>query len=413
MNRNRLRVVYFTRVPLNEATNGGHLCCRNHLNRLNGDTSLNVTAVASGPAAAEAGTREFLRTHGINGHFIPYKPVARDARGAPPRGALPWTTYHWPFLDEVEAKEQSHIDEALKAHVIETNPDCVLIDYLPSAYFVPSLFSMRTPVVTITLNREADFYQDMIRHKIPLYGYPTNRVAGLRLRCTEALIHWRSRAVVTIGRYDSPRRIFGRPLTFWVAPFMDPKPDPWVYSGSRSLFFVGNHLHFPNRDAIEWLATKFAPELATIAPSIRLKIVGAERTEVPEAWRRQNVDYLGVCDQPTLKVLFQSEAALIAPISNNFGAKYKIVEAVAYGTPLLAPESAMSGIPFLPSLTRIELGRPRDAALAAQSLIYDADAQRLMSAKIREAAAEFIRTQDGIWGRLLRAAVLGRHHSSN
>ena len=264
---------------------------------------------------------------------------------------------------------------------------------------------MQAPVVTITLNREADFYHDMILHGISLYGRPTNRIASLRLRLAEALIHWRSRAVVTIGRYDRPRRIKGYPLTFWLPPFMDPKRDPWTYSGSRSLFFVGNHGHFPNRDAIEWLATQFAPELEAIDPSIRLKVVGAERAEVPEAWRMPNVDYLGLSDQSTLTGLFQSEAALIAPISNNFGAKFKVVEAIAYGTPLLAPESAMSGVPFLPWLPRIQLDRPREAAHAAQLLKDDAEAQKKLSAKMREAAAEFIRTQDGIWGRQLRAAI--------
>lgn len=405
MLQKRLRVVYFTRVPLNSAAGGGHLCCRNHVERLNADREMEMVAVVAGPADAEAGTMEYFRAQGIKGQFIAYRGVSRDAQGRPPRGTLPWLTYRWPFLDEIEGREQNHIDQTLKTYVIENAPDCVLIDYLPSAYFVPSLFSMQTPIVTITLNREADFYHCMILRGVSLYGRPTNRIAGLRLRLAEALIHWRSRAIVTIGRYDAPRRILGHPPTFWLPPFMDLKRDPWSHSGSRSLFFVGNQGHFPNRDAIEWLATQFAPELETIDPSIRLKIVGAERAEVPEKWRMPNVDYLGVSDQSTLTGLFQSEAALIAPISNNFGAKFKVVEAIAYGTPLLAPESAMSGVPFLPWLPRIQLDRPREAALAAQLLVDDAEAQTKLSAKMREAAAEFIRTQDGIWGRQLRAAI--------
>ncbi len=365
------------------------MCCRNHLERLNADAGLEFSAVAAGPADTEAGTMEFFRSRGINGRFIPY----RD-----PTGVLPWRTRRWPYLHEVEARQQSHLDQALKAHVIENAPDCVLIDYLPSAYFVPSLFSLEIPVVTITLNREADFYQDMIRHGVPLYGRPTNQIAGLRLRLAEVFVHWRSRAVVTIGKYDKPP--FGR--TFWLSPFMDPKPDHWSYSGSRSLFFVGNQGHFPNRDAIEWLAMRFAPELD---PSIRLKIVGAERADVPEAWRTHNIDYLGAGDETILKGLFQSEAAIIAPISNNFGAKFKIVEAIAYGTPIFAPESAMSGVPFLPWLPRIHLDRPAEVAHAAMKLIDDAEAQQRLSDKIRESAAEFVRSQDGIWGRQLRSII--------
>jgi glycosyltransferase involved in cell wall biosynthesis len=407
MIKKRLRVVYFTCVPLNKAAGGGHLCCRNHVERLNADIDLELVAVVAGPADAEAETMEYFCSRGIEGRFIAYKQVSRDANGVPPRDTLPWPTNRWPYLNEVEAREQRHVDRTLKAYVIQKDPDCIIIDYLPSAYFVPSLFSMRTPIVTITLNREADFYQEMILRKISLYGRRANGIAGFRLGLAETLIHWRSRAVVTIGKYDKPRRVLGRPRAFWIPPYMDPKPDPWSYSGARSLFFVGNHGHFPNRDAIEWLATQFAPELETIAPSIRLKIVGANRAEVPEAWHLRNVDYLGVSDQLTLKGLFQSEAALIAPISNSFGAKFKVIEAIAYGTPLLAPESAMSGVSFLPWLPRIQLDRPREAARAAQSLIDDAEAQKRLSAKMRDAAAEFIRTQEGIWGRQLRSSGIG------
>lgn len=408
-----LSVVYFTRVPLNSVAGGGHLCCRNHLERLKADRGLDIVAIVAGPADAEFATMEYFRALGIKGQFIAYKQVSRDSYGRPPRGTLPWRTYLWPYLHEIEAREQSHIDQALKNYVIYNAPDCVLIDYLPSAYFVPSIFSMETPVVTITLNREADFYHYMLLRGVSLYGRPTNRIAGLRLRLAETLIHWRSSAIITIGRHDKPRRVVaGHSPAFWIPPFMDPKRDPWSYSGSRSLFFVGNHGHFPNRDAIEWLATQFAPELDTIDPSIRLKIVGADLTEVPEKWRMPNVDYLGVSDESTLKKLFQSEAALIAPISNDFGAKFKVVEAIAYGTPLLAPESAMSGVPFLPWLPRIQLDQPREAAHAAHLLIDDADAQKQLSIKIREAATEFIHTQEGIWGRQLRVAARRDSHSN-
>lgn len=33
MLQKRLRVLHFTRVPLNSAAGGGHLCCRNHVER--------------------------------------------------------------------------------------------------------------------------------------------------------------------------------------------------------------------------------------------------------------------------------------------------------------------------------------------------------------------------------------------
>jgi glycosyltransferase involved in cell wall biosynthesis len=390
-------------VPLNQGSNGGTLSCRNHLRRLNADPSLELFAIAVGPANAEIGTAEYLQSQGILGRFIAYQ--ASSSEVTPAHSRLPWMVRRWPYYHEIDAREQSHIDQHLQNYVVENAPDCIVVDYLPSAFYIPSVYSMNWPVLTITLNRETDFYLDLAIRKVPIYGRPANRVAALRLRCREALTLRRSAAVVVIGKYDRPRKIFGRPIGCWVPPYMDQQPDPWSYSGSRNLFFVGNHLHFPNRDAIEWLATRLAPELQVLDPSIGIKIVGADLSDVPEAWRAKNIDYLGTSDARTLQALFRSEAALIAPISNDFGAKYKVAEAIAYGTPLLAPESAMSGVPFLPWLPRIELDKPAAAANAAKSLIDHHEAQRHMSAEIRASARTFIRSQQGVWGRVIRAAV--------
>jgi len=261
-----LRIVYFTCVPLDSSSGGGQLCCRNHIERLNADPQIDLRVLASGPASAEAETIRYFRSREVEGRFIAYRPIARDARGAPLEGKLGYPSRRWPYLNEVEAREQPHVDAAMKSFVMGEQTDCVVIDYLPSAYFVPRIFSLGIPVTVVTLNREADFYREMVDRKIVLYGRAASRIAWLRLRVVEARIHWRSRLVVTIGKYDKPRQFMGRPNTYWIAPFMDPKRESWVYSATSSLFFVGNQGHFPNRDAIEWLATRFAPELLAVAP---------------------------------------------------------------------------------------------------------------------------------------------------
>jgi glycosyltransferase involved in cell wall biosynthesis len=391
---------------LDSIAGGGQLSCRNHIERLCADPQLELLAVASGPAAAESGTLGYFASLGIAGRFVSYRGGHGDD-GAMQSGARPWLPRRWPYLNEPEALAQPHVDDAIRVLILQYRPDCLIVDYLPSAYFLPRTLGLGVPVVMITLNREADFYRQMMLRGLVLYGRPANWIAWLRLVLAEARIHRRSRLVVTIGRYDAPWRFMGRPRTCWIAPFMDPKTERWAFSGARSLFFVGNQGHFPNRDAIEWLATRFAPELLEIAPTIRLKIVGAERADVPERWQPANVEYLGVADQLVVQRLFQSEAAFIAPIANDFGAKFKVVECIAYGTPLLAPQSAMSGVPFLSWLARLDLKEPRDAARAAKSLVEDAESQRQMSRAILNSASEFAAAQRGIWGRQLRLAGIG------
>src|SRR2546425_836680 len=112
----RLRVVYFTCVPLHTTANGGHLCCRNHVERLNADPEVELSVVAAGPPANETATLEYFTSRRIDGRFIQYNDASTEV-------ALPWLTRRWPYLHEIEAHEQSHLDGSLKRLVTESKPD--------------------------------------------------------------------------------------------------------------------------------------------------------------------------------------------------------------------------------------------------------------------------------------------------
>jgi len=223
----------------------------------------------------------------------------------------------------------------------------------------------------------------------------------------EKLTHWRSKAIVAIGRYDVPQRYMGRPRAFWIPPYLDPVLEPWSYSATNSLYFVGNRGHYPNGLAIEWIATEFAPELQRLNPTIKVRIVGASVHDVPEHWLVPNIEYLGFADEETVRTLFTTEDVLLVPIDNNFGAKFKVAEAIAFGTPLLATKAAMSGVSFLPWLPNIQLEKPAEAARLARDLVADAAALRGMSKRIRSEAQSYIQMHEGEWTTVLRA-VLGR-----
>lgn len=402
----RLRVTYFTVVALDTDQNGGAQCCRNHLLRISADPRVDCFALVASPRSAQSGVADYLKSMDLKGRVVTLNDLPDSAKGGSVKSPRGWLKSRWPFFHELDALKQHHLDRALAAHLAEERPDCVVVDYLPSAFYVPSVYKSGVPVVTITLNREAEFYRNLIRYKAQFYGRPANPIAALRLGACERWIHWRSRAVVAVGQYDLPRAMFGRPLTSWMPPYMDPRTPAWSYSGSRSVFFVGNYHHYPNMEAIDWIANRFSPELAAIDPSMSIKIVGAAPGNIPNSWHRSNIHYLGSADRRTVERLFQTEAGLIAPIANNFGAKFKIVEAIGYATPILATDGAMSGVSCLPSLPRIRLDQPAEAARLAGALIQDASAQEAQSKAVRTAADNFIRSQEGAWGRLLEQVVL-------
>ena len=61
----------------------------------------------------------------------------------------------------------------------------------------------------------------------------------------------------------------------------DPRPSRWRHTGARTPFFVGNVAHDPNLRAIEWLATRLAPELEVVDRDTEIRIIGADPESVP------------------------------------------------------------------------------------------------------------------------------------
>ncbi len=82
-------------------------------------------------------------------------------------------------------------------------PEVVVVDYVPSAVFVPSLYATPVPRVTITLKREGEYYREVRRHGLPPDASPS-RFAGWRAGCFERWVYRHSDAVVALTASDLP-----------------------------------------------------------------------------------------------------------------------------------------------------------------------------------------------------------------
>jgi len=333
-----MKIVYFTIVPLGEY-DGGSLCCRNHIEKIASCPEMDLMVVCAAEAVHEVGVVSYLRNNGLKGSFVTLEP--RSGKD------LSWISRKWPFPHETQAQRQDSLRETLKGLVRKHRAQAIIVDYVQSAFYCLDIFTFGVPVIIITLNREAEFYKDQLKHGLTVNGRPGTWVAGHRIRWAERSLYRKSAAVVAIGKYDVPRPShFKRSKSFVVPPILDPEPpaERWRFSNTRSLFFVGRIGHYPNREAIEWLAAQLSPALSKLDPTIAIKIVGATADDVPPDWRRDNIRFLGVSTRSDVQALFRTEDLFIAPIYNNYGAKLKVAEAMAYGTPFLASAGALSGI---------------------------------------------------------------------
>jgi glycosyltransferase involved in cell wall biosynthesis len=397
MTTKKLTVIYFTVVPLSDASNGGNIACRNHVERLSRDQNIDLHVVAAPLPDNVQSTKSFLDGVGGDHLIIPRWPSNVHQEKMTFRGALSFAmkaATHFPW--EFEALNQPQYDEALQWAVLHWNADLIVIDYLYSALFCPRTLAGKTKTAIITLNREEQFYRDMIGLGLIKHDKISAEISARRLAKFEHATYRAVDMVVALSSNDLPSYIPQKKKVS-IIPYLDQR-ERWLFSGSGNVFFVGNIGHYPNREAI---ATRIAPRIENKLPTLRFKVVGASADQVPPEWRHAQVDYLGVSDADTVKQLFTSSDAMICPINNTYGMKYKIAEAAAHATPLIANSEALQCVPYIKGLPTFRFGDADTAADIVLDVVTSASRAQALSETIFDASRNFIESQTNRWSHVL------------
>jgi hypothetical protein len=191
-------------------------------------------------------------------------------------------------------------------------------------------------------------------------------------------------------------------------PILRERNQRWSYHGTKCALFLGNIAHFPNRLAIEWICNKLAPEMRRVDRHLAINIIGATAAQVPPEWRSSNINFLGTADSSEVVRQMTSTDLFIAPIANEYGAKMKLAECVAHGTPFVATRGAMSGLPFLDAIPRIALDEPSAAAHLIQELLRTPEALIKLSQSITLQAGQASEDQQAAWISILSRCLASR-----
>lgn len=119
-------------------------------------------------------------------------------------------------------------------------------------------------------------------------------------------------------------------------PFKEPGKEPSL--DGKQFLFVGPLDYRPNADAVRWLVKAIWPKILANLPEARLRLVGrgAERVAGP------NVDAVGYVDDVGEELA--RAAALIVPMRMGAGVRFKVLEAMAAGVPVVSTAVGLSGI---------------------------------------------------------------------
>jgi hypothetical protein len=96
---------------------------------------------------------------------------------------------------------------------------------------------------------------------------------------------------------------------------------------------------------------------------------------------------------------------MICPIENDYGVKFKTLEALSYGAPLLASRQTMLALPHIRGVPSFDLHDPTTAASLVAGLLENRDRLEALELSQQQQQGAFIASQANVWSRILRAVV--------
>ena len=113
------------------------------------------------------------------------------------------------------------------------------------------------------------------------------------------------------------------------------------------LGFIGNYRHSPNLDAARWLVKTLFPDVLRQMPDARLVLCGAGFPAELRAECAGNASILVMDEVDDLEVFYGSISVFVNPLREGRGLRTKVVEAAAYGRPVVSTRLGAEGLESL------------------------------------------------------------------
>lgn len=110
-------------------------------------------------------------------------------------------------------------------------------------------------------------------------------------------------------------------------------PDRLLFVGSRTA---------PNSDGLKWFLETVWPQVAAVNPAVRLDVVGTVAADFDSSKMPSGVRLRGLV--PDLAPFYRHAGIVISPLRFGSGLKIKLVEALAWGKPMVASPVTLQGV---------------------------------------------------------------------
>lgn len=156
-----------------------------------------------------------------------------------------------------------------------------------------------------------------------------------------------------------------------------------------TVLFVGTFRWLPNQEAVRILVRTIWPLVKQRMPQARLAIVGAAPTAEVLSFAQDDPSISVSGNIPDIRQAFATSHVLAAPVWSGKGTRYKVLEALAAGTPVVATTTAVEGLTITSGKQAIVVDDTAQFAAAILDLLKNEDQRD----RLRAAGRTFVQEQ--------------------
>ncbi len=250
--------------------------------------------------------------------------------------------------------------------------------HVESFYMVPNLPPDLD--VPLLLSEPAIEYLVWARHSRvarPFYARPGIALEALKMRLWEPRIWGQADTIGAMSEVDARlihrhvphTRVVLAPNAVDVAHFT---PDPAAERDQCTAIYMGDYKYFPNEDAVLYFAANILPLVRARRPEFRLVLLGKDPTPALRALGddpHSGVEVVGLVDDT--RPYLRSCAMFVCPLRSGSGTRYKILEALACGAPVVSTSVGSEGLAVRHDEHLLIADHPEDFAGAILRLLDD------------------------------------------
>ncbi len=240
------------------------------------------------------------------------------------------------------AQLSKHVREALQ----KRSYDRIVVYSSAMAQYVECV--QQIPIITDLVDVDSDkWMQYASLSRLPLSAI--YRREGLALRRYERRVCEHSAAVVVSTDREARliREISSAAAVHAISNgvdtrYFDPAAAPRM-AGPPAVIFTGDMSYFPNASAVIYFAREVLPLIQASVPNTRFLIVGRNPGKaVLQLQAHEGIEVTGYVED--IRTHFARAQVAVAPFSIACGIQNKILEAMAYGLPIVATRRVLQGL---------------------------------------------------------------------